>query len=275
MRISRPRFWIYEAGPLALGILAGAQFLADAFTPATLAYALFFLFPANLYIYGINDIYDYETDKLNPRKTEGYEALVLPEERPALWKWIILSSMPFALGAFFLPLPAALSLIAFFFCAGFYSAPPIRAKARPVLDSLFSAGHYVATGVFGFYLAGGSGFPLAGILAGMAWSTAMHAYSAAPDIAADKAAGLATIATALGRMKTLILCLALYLVSAYLSYPALGAVSLVLGVVYAGLMLRTMLAKDNTEELSLYAYFPPVNTLAGMAVFFAMLLARI
>lgn len=275
MRISRPRFWIYEAGPLALGVLASAQYLADAFTPATFAYALFFLFPANLYIYGVNDIYDYETDKLNPRKTEGYEALVLPEERPALWKWIIVSSLPFALGAFFLPLPAALSLLAFFFCAGFYSAPPIRAKARPVLDSLFSAGHYVATGVFGFYLAGGSGFPLAGILAGMAWSTAMHAYSAAPDIAADKAAGLATIATALGRMKTLILCLALYLASAYLSYPALGAVSLVLGVVYAGIMLRTMLAKDNAEELSLYAYFPPVNTLAGMAVFFAMLLARI
>jgi 4-hydroxybenzoate polyprenyltransferase len=35
-----------------------------------LLFGLYFLIPANIRIYGINDIYDYETDKLNPKKVE-------------------------------------------------------------------------------------------------------------------------------------------------------------------------------------------------------------
>lgn len=31
-------------------------------------FALYFVIAANIWIYGINDIYDYETDKLNPKK---------------------------------------------------------------------------------------------------------------------------------------------------------------------------------------------------------------
>jgi hypothetical protein len=51
-----------------------------------------------------------------------------------------------------LALPTIISFLAFLFFSSQYSAIPIRAKARPIMDSLFSAGHYVATAVFGYYL---------------------------------------------------------------------------------------------------------------------------
>ena len=87
IRISRPRFWIYELGPYMIGVLGailthqeimqnpaidgltvGQLFMKHAVIIGI--FALYFLIPANIRIYGINDIYDYETDKLNPKKVE-------------------------------------------------------------------------------------------------------------------------------------------------------------------------------------------------------------
>lgn len=102
-----------------------------------LVFGLYFLVPANIWIYGINDIYDYETDKLNPKK-QGYEALVEPKEHKKLWARIIGTTIPFL---FVLPLTIAtyISFLLFLFFSAQYSATPIRAKGRPILDSLFSA----------------------------------------------------------------------------------------------------------------------------------------
>jgi 4-hydroxybenzoate polyprenyltransferase len=33
-----------------------------------LAFALYFTFPANLFVYGVNDFADYDTDKFNSKK---------------------------------------------------------------------------------------------------------------------------------------------------------------------------------------------------------------
>lgn len=48
--------------------------------------------------------------------------------------------------------PTIIAFLAFLFFAGQYSAKPIRAKGRPGRDSFFSAGHYIATAAFGFFL---------------------------------------------------------------------------------------------------------------------------
>jgi lycopene elongase/hydratase (dihydrobisanhydrobacterioruberin-forming) len=270
LSISRYRFWVYELGPFAYGVFAGVTTLMQLLDPKVFIFALFFLFSANLYIYGINDIFDYETDIKNPRKVE-YEALVRPEEWGVLWLWISVSVIPFLFFVPFMNVGAVLSILAFFFFAGFYSAKPIRAKARPFFDSVFSAGHYVATGAFGYYLVGGTGFPYIPLLAGMAWAIAMHAYSAVPDISADSGAGLRTIATTFGRSQTIILCLALYVLSAVLTYLYFGIVSIVLGIVYASLMLTSLRTKTEEELLKLYTYFPYLNGVAGMIIFFSIL----
>ncbi len=265
VRISRPRFWLYEAATFGLvgtvGALNGIGFFADY---RYWIFALYFLIPANILIYGINDIYDYETDKLNPKKGT-YEALVTPDKQRALWRWILVTNIPFL---FFIPLqtPLIISFIVFAFCATFYSATPIRAKAKPVIDSLFSAGHYVATGVFGYYLAGGVDFPTVGVIAGMCWAVAMHAYSAVPDIKADFAANLKTIAIMIGAKSTIYLCWFLYILAAYLVRNIIPVASLIGMITFSYFMWRS--TKTTTDEAlwKLYTYFPLINTLIGAAV---------
>ncbi len=263
--ISRPRFWLYEAATFALvGVIAAKPEVGFFFSWQFWVFTLYFLIPANLLIYGINDIFDYETDKLNPKKGT-YEALVTPEKQKTLWGWIIALNLPFLL---FIPhtLPIALSFFAFLFFAVFYSATPIRAKARPLIDSLFSAGHYVATGVFGYYLAGGESSPLLGIGAGMLWAVAMHAYSAVPDIEADTKAGLHTIAILIGAKGTIMVCWLLYLGAAWLVHTTLPLSSFVGALVFSFLMYRSLKAASPEALFKIYTYFPLVNTLIGALV---------
>ena len=279
LKISRPRFWIYELGPYVVGIAAAAQGEhAVWLLLPVLLFFIFFLYPANIYIYGINDIFDYETDKLNPKKV-SYESLVVPEEWKKLSIHIALVTLPFLIYALFtLSLPALLALLAFFFFAGFYSAKPIRAKARPVLDSIFSAGHYVATGVFSYILvrdllgAEISWVPLAVcIVAGMSWALSMHAYSAVPDIEADTGAKLPTIATVLGKKGTIITCALLYALAGLLVFPYLGILSIVLGFVYVFFMVLSIRTTED-QLFRVYTYFPIINTVSGMSIFFRLLL---
>lgn len=265
LRISRPRFWLYEAATFGLvgtvGALQGFSFFTDW---RYWVFFFYFLIPANILIYGINDIFDYETDKLNPKKGT-YEALVTPDRQSALWKWILVTNIPFF---FFVPLttPLIVSFFAFVFCASFYSAPPIRAKAKPIIDSLFSAGHYVATGVFGYYLAGGTEFPLVGIVAGMLWAVAMHAYSAVPDIKADTLAGLKTIAILIGAHRTIYMCWIFYVLAAWLVRDSVPIASMVGAAVFSYLMYRSYKAKTDEALFALYTRFPLINTAVGAIV---------
>lgn len=274
LKISRPRFWLYEAGTYLAGA-AAAYAISDGsiysfLSLPLIAFFVYFVFPANLFIYGINDIYDYETDKLNPKKTE-YEALVTPAEHPHLWRWIFLTSIPFIPFMYGASMHAVAAFGIFLLCAAQYSALPIRAKAVPVLDAAFSAGHYVATGVFAYLIAGGENLSATPIIAAMAWAMAMHAYSAVPDIHADRDAGLRTIATLFRKSGTIILCALLYALAAALSWPYLGWIALVLGAAYLAMMVASLNASD-TRLFSLYRIFPLLNTVSGMALFFAILL---
>ena len=82
-KISRPRFWLYTFGPYLVGLTAAANVPSDLLRFDVIFFALYFLFPANLLIYGVNDIWDFETDSRNRKKT-GYETLVRPEHHHTL-----------------------------------------------------------------------------------------------------------------------------------------------------------------------------------------------
>lgn len=263
LNISRPRFWLYEMGTYFIGVLVATNFLGDFLRPEILIFGFFFLIPANILIYGVNDIFDYETDKLNPKKVE-YEALLVPEKHKSVWAWVLATNIPFVVYAFSLSVKTGIYLLIFYFFAFFYSATPIRAKIRPFFDSLFSAGHYIFTGVFGYFLAGGEGFPLVGFIAGVLWAMAMHAYSAVPDIKADTDAGLRTIATWLGRNKTIVLCLVFYIASAALFSTLVGVFPLLAVLVYVGLMIWSLKEKDDNKLFKIYTYFPWVNFFTPM-----------
>jgi len=271
-QLSRPRFWIYIFGPYLVGLAAGASKLSDFHHWPIVVFGFFFLFPANLLIYGINDIFDYETDIHNIKKID-YETLVPPAERITLWLVIALLNLPFALGLVAANAAARWTLAAFLFFSIFYSAPPIRAKTKPILDAAFNV-LYIFPGIFAYYLIGGEALSLNLVLAAWCWAMAMHAYSAVPDITADRTAKIQTVATYLGLPGTLLFCLVLYAASALLAFPHLSFISLLLGMVYVSLMLASLRAGTESDVMRLYKIFPPINTISGGVLFFAVFLSK-
>ncbi len=254
---------MYIFGPYFLGAFA-AFLLRDAFVFSweLLLFATYFLFPGNLLIYGVNDIFDYETDKLNPKK-QGYEELVRPEDRMSLWMAIGITHLPYIFALFSFEAHALLFLGAFLFFSLGYSVPPIRAKARPYFDSLFNV-LYVFPAFFAFALAGG-GLPAWHVVfASWLWVMAMHAFSAVPDIASDTSAQVRTIATSLGAKNTLIFCALCYVLCGTLSFPSLSWFGVALGVCYGALM---MFALRSANIMRIYRWFPLINTGVGFLLF--------
>ncbi len=272
LKVSRPRFWIYIFGPYLIGLVAAVNYKQELLDWRVLVFGLFFTFPANLLIYGINDIFDYETDKLNPKK-EGYEALVTPERRGRVITAILITNIPFFAVAATLGVQPIIAFASFLFYSIFYSAPPIRAKAWPFLDSLFNV-LYIMPGIFAFAMLTGEQPPNAVFIAGGLWTAAMHAYSAIPDIESDRNAKLSTIATVLGTTGTHLFCLAAYIGSAVLAYQYLGKISVVIGLIYVGMMLVSLLGRDKDSVFQIYRRFPLVNAGVGFAIFWYLAISK-
>lgn len=272
LKVSRPRFWFYVFGPYIIGLAAAANSGGEMAAGQLVRFGIYFLFPANLLIYGVNDIFDYETDKLNEKKNH-YESLVTPDRRRSLLIAILATNLPFIIAAVIVA-PLALPWLAgFLFFSIFYSAPPIRAKAKPFLDSAFNI-LYVLPGVFAYSLVTGQLPPASIVIAAGCWTAAMHAYSAIPDIEADKEANVKTIATVGGPYLTLAICAALYLAAAVISVEYLGFVSVSLGTAYVLLMLASIRSYRTGRLFKFYKAFPLINILAGFIIFWEVVLQK-
>ena len=228
--ISRPRFWLYLLGPYMLGVLAGTEALTNLSEPLIVVFALFFTLPANLLVYGVNDVFDTDTDALNEKK-RGYESALEKDKRTRLGRIILLINTSFVIASLFVGNAASWALVGFYVFSIFYSAPPVRAKAIPFLDSAFNV-LYVFPALFGYFLAGASALNAAVLIGAWCWVMAMHAYSAIPDIKADTRAGITTVAVRLGKHKTLLFCTILFATAALLSLPSIGWPAIPLGLIY-------------------------------------------
>lgn len=268
LRVSRPRFWIYVFGPFLIGSIAAISHKEELLNLEFWLFLPFFLIFANLLIYGINDIFDYETDVINTKK-QTYETLVTPERRSKLWLIILLTTVPFLILTAFQNTSAILAMIGFLFFSIFYSAPPIRAKSIPIIDSIFNI-LYVFPGIFAYFLLGGTGLPWQVVLAGTCWVMAMHAFSAVPDIQADTAAGLTTVATLLGGKGTLILCAFLYLSAGILTFKYLGLFSSFAACCYLAMIFSSLRDYSQARVFAVYRYFPWLNTLIGFSLFWVI-----
>ncbi|WP_336712026.1 prenyltransferase [Arthrobacter sp. USHLN218] len=224
---SRPVSWVNTAYPFAAAYLLAAGTVDLPLIIGT----LFFLIPYNLAMYGINDVFDYESDVLNPRKG-GAEGAVLDRSlhRTTLLAAVLLP-LPFvayllAVGTWLSAVVLALSL----FAVVAYSAPGLRFKERPFVDSMTSSFHFVSPALFGLVLAG------ADFTAGLwtvlgaffLWGMASQAFGAVQDINADRQGGVGSVATVLGAAATVRYALAAYALAGILmlfsGWPgALGA----------------------------------------------------
>ena len=267
LRISRPRFWMYVLGTFLVGMIAsGNPFNYELIVIVNLvAFSIFFTLPANLFVYGINDIYDYQTDIFNEKKIK-YEATLPLEKHKQLWLFIGALLLPIIPFIFTISLPALLALIVFLFTGFFYSAGPIRAKSKPPLDILFSSIIYVSPAVIGFYLTGNEQIDWLTVIGGLIWASAMQTYSAVPDIEADRKAGLNTLATRLGQLNALWFCLIAYIISAAIGFMYIGYIAAIFGIAYALIVILSMI--NSSKLFKYYTYFPFINIVTGAALYF-------
>ena len=211
---SRPISWVNTAFPFAV-----AYYLGTGNIDVTLIVgAFFFLIPYNLLMYGVNDVFDYESDLTNPRKG-GLEGALLEPKYHSATLWISTSlAAPFviyllAVGSVF---SGALLLLVIFSVVA-YSAKHLRFKEITVLDSFTSALHFIGPMLFGLALAETSLMGEVVIMATIAfflWGMASHAFGAVQDIRADKDANIASIATFFGASLTVKLAFGSYLLAA-------------------------------------------------------------
>jgi len=206
---SRPVSWINTAYPFAAGMLLTTGRIDASLIVGT----VFFLIPYNLAMYGINDVFDYESDLRNPRKGGAHGAVLDRRfHRVTLWA-AALSCAPFVVFLVIVGSPVSwLVLAASLFFVVFYSAPPLRLKERPVADSITSSIHFFSPLVYALALAGAAWtWSLTAVVVAFAlWGIASHAFGAVQDVVADRDARIASIATVFGARRTVRLAIACY-----------------------------------------------------------------
>jgi len=254
--LSRPRFWLYLAGPVAVGVTYGIGDVSELFTPVTIVLAGYFLVPANVYLYGVNDVFDADIDELNPKKRDR-------EERWHGDRFVLAAvsvSALAGLGTFLItPTVAWPYLAGFLLLAAGYSAPPVRFKTTPFLDSL-SNGLYVLPGAAAYATVAGTHPPAFALVGAWLWTMGMHTFSAIPDIRPDREAGIRTTATVLGETRTYAYCGAVWAAAAV----AFAAVDVRIGAllgVYP--VFVTWVAGSSIDVKRAYWWFPALNTVVG------------
>jgi 4-hydroxybenzoate polyprenyltransferase len=266
---SRPVSWINTAYPFAVAYLLVTRDIDLTLVVGT----LFFLIPYNLAMYGINDVFDYESDLRNPRKG-GAHGAVLDRRMHRVTLWAAgLSCAPFVvfLVAVGSPLSWAVLAASLFFVV-FYSAPPLRLKERPFADSVTSSIHFFSPAVYGLVLAGATWtWQLVVIMVAFAlWGIASHAFGAVQDVVADREAGIASIATARGARWTVWFALVCYaaagLTMLATSWPGPLAAAVALPYLLAVWPYRAI--TDDTAHLATRGWqrFLWLNQLAGFLV---------
>ncbi|GAA2111034.1 MAG: prenyltransferase [Kocuria rhizophila] len=210
---SRPLSWVNTAYPFTAAVLLTGGLPWWLVVLGT----VFFLVPYNLAMYGINDVFDYESDLRNPRKGGVEGAVVDKSARRSVLLASCLVPAPFVLvlagwavatGNLLSIAVLAVSL----FAVVAYSWAGLRFKEKPFLDAVTSSTHFVSPAVYGLVLAGAD-FTLGlwALLAGFfLWGMASQMFGAVQDVVPDRDGGLASVATVLGARPTVWVSAALY-----------------------------------------------------------------
>ena len=212
---SRPLSWVNTAFPFAAAYFMTVREIDLVFVLGT----IYFLIPYNLAMYGINDVFDYESDLRNPRKG-GVEGALLDRgmHRPTLIA-AAATNVPFLIYLVAVGNPLSWLVLAIsVFAVIAYSAPGLRFKERPFVDSVTSSTHFVSPAIYGLVLAGAVFTPQLWmvLLAFFLWGIASHAFGAVQDVIADREADISSIATVIGARATVRLAVVAYLLAGVL-----------------------------------------------------------
>jgi 4-hydroxybenzoate polyprenyltransferase len=211
IQVSRPIVWPV----LPLVYLLGLRAAHAGIDGVAVAQMVLLTFPMNLIGCGLNDIYDYESDRHSARRRAIWGAVVTPENQAFVFRACAAMMPLVVLGACLTRnrdnFVATVSLVVI---AWAYSVPPYRLKERPPLDSLANGlGYFLLPLMMGYSLKGDPRYMppryylLALCVAGV------HALATAADYEADQAAGHRTMAVVYGRRGAALFAFAVFLLS--------------------------------------------------------------
>jgi 4-hydroxybenzoate polyprenyltransferase len=241
IQVSRPLVWPVLPLVYALGLNAShAEWSA-----AAIAQTVLLTFPMNLIGCGLNDIYDYESDRLSTRRRAVWGALVTDADRPFIWQ-ACMAMMPLVIFGSCITrnwdnMVATVTLV---LGAWLYSVPPVRLKERPPLDSVCNGiGYFLLPFVMGYSLgANPREMPLRYYLLALS-VCGIHALATAADYEADKAAGHKTLAVVFGRHAATAAAFAVFLLT-WLAGDFHGtSVRIYLGVCTAVALVATLVPR--------------------------------
>jgi 4-hydroxybenzoate polyprenyltransferase len=196
IQVSRPIVWPFLPLVYYLGVHASHAKL----TAAAIAQIVLLTFPMNLIGCGLNDIYDFESDRRCMRRRAIWGTVVRDIDRP-LVLWACLAMVPLIVFGACITRnwDNIVATICLLLLAWFYSVPPIRLKERPPLDSITNGlGFFLIPFTMGYSLgADPRNMSLKYYLLALS-VCGVHALASAADYDADRAAGHRTIAVAYG-----------------------------------------------------------------------------
>ncbi|MDZ5078886.1 prenyltransferase [Nesterenkonia sp. HG001] len=276
LRSSRPLSWINTAYPFAAAWLLGGGEVGV----VLLVGVVFFLVPYNLALYGINDVFDHASDLANPRKGGAEGALLTPRLHRPMLLASALVVLPFVLVLVMWGPPVSWMVLGISLLALVaYSAPPLRTKEIPVLDSFTSSLHFVTPAAYGLALVGAELdlVVVCALGAFLLWGMASHAFGAVQDIGPDRAAGISSIATALGARRTVRFALTMWAAAGVLvlgtGWPGALAGLLVLPYLAAALPYRRLNDEEASQAHRGWRHFLWINYAAGAALTILLILA--
>ncbi|MEF8834734.1 MAG: prenyltransferase [Candidatus Thermoplasmatota archaeon] len=273
-KVSRFRFWIYTGGTFVIGYTLGAERISDFYSLEYYIFLFYFFFLANVFIYGVNDLFDLSTDKENPKKVEKEHKLVQGKIKDLKSILYVTTAISVLLLIFQDNWIERAIFSSFLFLSYFYSARPLRFKSKPFID--FSSNMlYIMPGIFAYTLVSSEFPPLLIVLAGFFHISAMHIFSAVPDITYDKKAGIKTTPVVIGKKPSLVLCFGFWSMLASITiflteYHPLSLIILIYPIIP---LLVLVYEKAKIEKV--YWFLPYVNTSLGGLLFIVLLFENI
>ena len=249
LSVSRPALWVNTVGVLVTGLWLSGQLYT--LQPVFWLTLLYLTLPYNLLIYGLNDLSDQAEDALSSRKGGWQGARLDAAEARPLLAWILTLNVPFLLAlAFLLPPAALLTLLLSTALFAGYSLPPVRFKARPLLDGLSNVAYALPLALPALLL--GRPVPVLALLALCTYSVGKHAFDAAQDSESDRKVGLNTTAVWLGVRGTALYALSWFVLAGALLWPLSRLSALALLLVCGGMACRLWTRPSTREAARLY-----------------------
>lgn len=194
IKVSRPISWVI-APAIYIG---GASLLSFHISSVMIIQIALLSFPYCLFLYGINDIYDHESDLLNPRKGSIQGAQLAQQKHRLIKRYSLITVVLLLISSFVtLNILNIFGMILLLFFSYYYSAPPLRFKDRTPLDSFSNGIIYFLGPLLIGYQGSLTMIPIDVILLSIC-VMGIHAYSTIADYTVDQKIGDKTFAVVYG-----------------------------------------------------------------------------